>query len=138
MAQTPGGFGCKLGGPTHQIITDVDELGEEFKCFWGQILIVIERIQYGRTRNAGRGKAWPQRSGRGVDGWSYEELRQLPDHAIGHPGQIMQRIEADGSFPQPAMQARTVLLPKQARRKVCQGHAPSQSWVASTGYGVDM
>ena len=137
---------------THQIITDVDELGEEFQSFWGQIwnrdradtTWEDQKWDQARTLVAECGEAWPQiqvewndldmwravlrqlPSGRarGVDGWSYEELRQLPDGAIEHLGQLMQRIEADGSFPQPAMQARTVLLPKQAQTEGMSGTRP--------------
>ena len=137
---------------THQIITDVDELGEEFQSFWGQIwnrdradtTWEDQEWDQARTLVAECGEAWPQiqvdwndldmwravlrqlpsGKARGVDGWSYEELRQLPDRAIEHLGQLMQRIEADGSFPQPAMQARTVLLPKQAQTEGMSGTRP--------------
>ena len=132
------------------LLEEVDELGEEFQSFWGQIwnrdradtTWEDQEWDQARTLVAECGEAWPQTQvdwndldmwravlrqlpsgkARGVDGWSYEELRQLPDGAIEHLGQLMQL--ADGSFPQPAMQARTVLLPKQAQTEGMSGTRP--------------
>ena len=48
---------------THQIITDVDELGEEFQSFWGHIWN-RDRAQLGRTRNGIRRVPWLPNAGR--------------------------------------------------------------------------
>ena len=57
-------------------------------------------------------KTLPNNKPRGADGWSFEEFKLLPKPALQHLACLMERVQQDGHWPDAAMQAKLILLPK--------------------------